>query len=31
MELDVPVDWAQIEEKRERFMNRVREMRSANV
>ena len=31
MELDVPVDWQQIEEKRERFMKRVREMRSANV
>ena len=31
MELDVPVDWAQIEEKRERFMNRVREMRSIDV
>ena len=31
MELDVPVDWAQIEEKRERWMKRVREMRSTNV
>ena len=31
MELDVPVDWEQIEEKRERWMKRVREMRSTNV
>ena len=31
MELDVPVDWQQIEKKRERWMKRVREMRSANV
>lgn len=31
MELDVPVDWQQIEKKWERWMKRVREMRSADV
>lgn len=31
MELEIPVDWQQIEEKRERFMKRVREMRSSDV